>query len=61
VADVGRIELDTRAGELYFVSMRLTGGTSNFERVSVEAGKRDILRCCAMMENWEPGQRPFLK
>ena len=23
--------------------------------------KRDILRCCAMMENWAPGQRPLLR
>jgi len=24
-------------------------------------GKRDILRCCSLLENWAPGQRPFLR
>jgi hypothetical protein len=34
---------------------------SIFRRVEPETGKRDILRCCSLMENWEPGQRPFLR
>jgi hypothetical protein len=49
------------SGELYFVSLRVADGISRFERVPPETGKRDILRCCAMMENWAPGQRPLLR
>ncbi len=59
--DVGRLTLDTNAGELYFVSLIVSGGTSIFAVVPPETGKRDILRCCAMMENWAPGQRPLLR
>lgn len=56
--DIGRLEIDTNTGELYFVSLRVVGGSSNFQLVPPETGKRDILRCCAMLENWAPGQRP---
>ena len=59
--DVGRLTLDTSAGELYFVSLIVSGGTSTFKVVTPETGKRDILRCCAMMENWAPGQRPLFR
>lgn len=59
--DSGRLVLDTSAGELYFVSLKVLDGISHFERVPPETGKRDILRCCAMMENWAPGQRPLLR
>jgi len=61
VADVGRFALETRAGELYFVALRVLGDTSHFALVPPEAGKRDIRGCCAMMENWAPGQRPLLR
>jgi hypothetical protein len=59
--DQGSLKVDTRSGELHFVSLQTTGGTSRFTLVKPEAGKRDILRCCALMENWAPGQRPFLR
>jgi len=59
--DMGRLTLHTRDGELYFVSLQVVGGMSIFRRVEPETGKRDILRCCSLMENWEPGQRPFLR
>ena len=59
--DQGSLKVDTRSGELYFVSLQATGGTSRFTLVKPDAGKRDILRCCALMENWAPGQRPFLR
>lgn len=59
--DQGNLKVDTRSGELHFVSLQTTGGTSRFTLVKPEAGKRDILRCCALMENWAPGQRPFLR
>jgi hypothetical protein len=36
-------------------------GTSRFRRHDPETGKREVLRCCALMENWTPGQRPLLR
>ena len=59
--DSGSLMLDIRAGEVYFVSLSMVGGSSRFERVAPEAGKRAILSCCALMENWAPGQRPLLR
>jgi hypothetical protein len=59
--DMGRLTLDTRDGGLYFVSLQVVGGRSVFRLVDAETGQRDILRCCSLMENWEPGQRPFLR
>ena len=38
-----------------------TGGNSRITLVKPETGKRDILRCCALMENWAPDQRPLLR
>jgi len=59
--DMGRLTLNTRDGELYFVSLQVVGGRSVFRLVAAETGMRDILRCCSLMENWEPGQRPLLR
>lgn len=59
--DQGSLKLDTRLGEIYFVSLQSTGGTSRFTLVKPETGKRDILRCCALLENWAPEQRPLLR
>ena len=61
VSDVGNLEIETKAGELHFVSLAVLGGTSRFEQVTEERGRRDILRCCDMLENWAPGQRPLLR
>lgn len=59
--DQGRLRIDTLSGEIYFVSLNVRNGTSNFARVSPDAGKRLIARCCVLMENWAPGQRPLLR
>ena len=59
--DQGSLKVDTRLGEIYFVSLQSTGGTSRFTLVKPETGKRDILRCCALLENWAPEQRPLLR
>jgi hypothetical protein len=59
--DQGRLRLEVRNGEIHFVSLITAGGTSVFRRVSPETGKRDILRCCALLENWAPGQRPLFR
>jgi hypothetical protein len=59
--DQGSLKVDTRLGEIYFVSLQSTGGTSRFTLVKPETGKRDIRRCCALLENWAPDQRPLLR
>lgn len=59
--DIGRFALDTRSGEIYFVSLNVRAGTSHFAVVASETGKRELLRCCSLMENWAPGQRPLLR
>lgn len=59
--DQGSLKLTTRSGEIYFVSLQTAGGVSRFTVVSPEAGKRDILRCCSLLENWAPEQRPLLR
>ena len=58
--DLGRISLETRAGALYFVSVTINGGHSNFEVVPDEVGRERVRACCALLENWAPGQRPFI-
>lgn len=59
--DAGRLDLEVHAGGLYFVSLNVIGGESRFRPVSVESGKRDLVACCALLENWAPGQRPLLR
>ena len=59
--DVGKIELETRPGELYFVELNVAGGTSTFRLAPEEVGRRRILQCCVLLENWAPGQRPLLR
>lgn len=55
------LSLEVRSGELYYVSLRVAGGYALLERVSPEAGQRAIRTCCALFENWAPGQRPLLR
>ena len=59
--DQGTLKMDTRSGEIYFVALNVATGISRFTPVTPETGKRDILRCCALLENWAPGQRPFFR
>jgi hypothetical protein len=60
-ADLGQLALDTMAGELYFVSLAVVGGHSRFQAVSEQVGQQRVRACCAMLENWAPGQRPLLR
>jgi hypothetical protein len=60
-SDLGSIALDTIAGELYFVSLDVTAGHSRFQIVPRTLGERRVRECCAMLENWTPGQRPLLR
>lgn len=59
--DAGRIEIDVRPGEIYFVSLRVVGGQSHFALEDSAAGRRGVLACCVLLENWSPGQRPLLR
>ncbi len=59
--DVGRITLETRPGELYFVSQSMSAGHSHFRLVPEEKGRAALNTCCALLENWAPGQRPLLR
>jgi len=58
--DLGNVTLETRAGEIYFVSVNINGGHSNFEVVTDAQGRERVRACCALLENWAPGQRPFI-
>ena len=63
-SDAGRLEIDTRGGEVYFVSMNVLGETESasttvFRSVTPEVGKAAIQRCCTMLETWRPGQSRF--
>ena len=59
--DIGEIALHTRAGEITFVSLEVLGGHSNFRVVPQATGEERVKACCALLENWAPGQRPFLR
>jgi hypothetical protein len=59
--DNGKLTLETRPGELYFVSVLNIAGNSLFWQVPAEIGRQAVNRCCALMENWAPGQRPLLR
>jgi len=49
-----------QAAELHHATaiLKLLGDVREQTR---ETGKREILRCCEMMENYAPGQRPLLR
>lgn len=59
--DQGRIRVNAPPSEITFVSLNVVAGTSHFGQVAPEAAKREIARCCVLMENWAPGQRPLLR
>ena len=56
-----QLKLDTRPDELYFVQLNVMSGGSRLALVDAETAKRTIRKCCALMENWAPGQRPALR
>jgi hypothetical protein len=59
--DSGSIELELRPGEIYFVSLKVFGGNSYFALEDRATGREQLLGCCALLENWSPGQRPLLR
>jgi hypothetical protein len=59
--DIGQITIDTRPGEIYFVSHDVLAGHSRFQLVPDRIGQERVRACCALLENWAPGQRPLLR
>lgn len=59
--DQGKLKIRARDGEAYFVALNVINGTSHFDPVAPDAARREIARCCVLMENWQPGQRPLLR
>jgi hypothetical protein len=59
--DNGRLMLETRPGEIYFVEQIISAGQSRFQAVSETEGRKAITNCCSLLENWAPGQRPLLR
>jgi hypothetical protein len=59
--DSSSIEIDVRPGEAYFISLKVVGGNSYFALEDGAAGRRRLRGCCALLENWSPGQRPLLR
>src|SRR5688572_18138096 len=59
--DIGQIALDTRPGEIYYVSLDVLAGHSRFRLVPNGLAQERVRACCALLENWAPGQRPFLR
>lgn len=60
-SDMGKLQLDTRPGELYFVELTVPTGNSQFRLVREDVGRSRIVQCCALLENWAPGQRPLIR
>ncbi len=59
--DHGRLHIETRANEVYFVSMNVLGesegdSTTIFSQVASEPAEAAILKCCTLLESWRPGQ-----
>lgn len=59
--DNGIFAFETRPGEPYFVELYVINGHSRYRQVPPEHGRPAIDRCCALLENWAPGQRPLLR
>ena len=59
--DAGRIEVNTRPGEIYFVELHVIEGVSHYRLIDKVAGRQRIMQCCTMLEAWAPGQRPLLR
>jgi uncharacterized protein DUF2846 len=55
------IAINARTGELYFVQLDVSDGGSRLALVEPAKAQAIILKCCALMENWAPAQRPLLR
>jgi hypothetical protein len=59
--DNGRLRLEVRPGEIYFVRLQVVAGQSRMEPVDPTRGRQELSACCVLLENWRPGQRPLLR
>ncbi len=59
--DLGELTVETRPGQLYFVELGVIAGHSHFRLVPEPLGRSAVTACCALLENWAPGQRPLLR
>lgn len=59
--DLGDLTVHTRPGELYFIELAVIAGHSHFRPVPQALGRETVTACCALLENWAPGQRPLLR
>lgn len=59
--DIGDIVIETRPSELYFVSLSVIAGHSYFRLEPPDKARIALTTCCALLENWAPGQRPLLR
>ena len=60
-ADVGLLSMNVRPGQVYFVSADVIAGHTRFQLVPDRLAKERVTACCALLENWAPGQRPLLR
>lgn len=58
--DLGELTIDMRPGALYFVDLQVIASHSQYRLVPEATARREIDRCCVLLENWAPGQRPLL-
>jgi hypothetical protein len=59
--DLGDYQLDTRPGQVYFVSHEVNGGHSHYRLMPENVAQAQVRACCALLETWWPGQRPFIR
>jgi hypothetical protein len=60
-AGATEIAINARTGELYFVQLDVSDAGSRLSLVEPAKAQAIILKCCALMENWAPAQRPLLR
>lgn len=60
-ADNGRLAIDTRPDQVYFVALTINAGQSQFRPVPEAIGRKVLTNCCYLLETWAPGQRPLLR
>ena len=58
-SDIGQLMLETRGGQLYFVSAEMIGGHTTFRQVPEDVGRETVRTCCALIEALTP-LRPFV-
>ena len=59
--DAGYLTLDVRPDTLYFIQLTVAAGNSNFQVIPSDEGRKTVVACCSLLENWAPGQRPLLR